>query len=86
VISDSEPHVDQLGHLAAEAHQAKYPYGATYYIAEQTEHTLFDVSTGPIDWNDPAWTERYNRGAMQSLVDWLDDHKIDSESCPRAAR
>jgi alpha/beta superfamily hydrolase len=81
VISDSEPRIEQLGRLAVEAHQDKYPFGATYYVAEQTEHTLFDIRTGPIDWTDPGWTERYHRGAMQSLVGWLDEHTIDSENC-----
>lgn len=82
IISDSEPNVDQLGRAAAEAHRRTYPFGASYYVAEQTEHTLFDISTGPIDWNDPAWVQRYHRGAMESLINWLNDHVVTSESCP----
>ncbi len=36
-----------------------------------SEHTLFDISDEPIDWSDPVWVQRYHRGAMQSLIDWL---------------
>jgi pimeloyl-ACP methyl ester carboxylesterase len=82
IISDSEPNVDQLGRAAAEAHRYRYPFGASYYVAEQTEHTLFDIRDGPIDWNDPEWTRRYHRGAMGSLIDWLNGHLVVPESCP----
>jgi pimeloyl-ACP methyl ester carboxylesterase len=82
IISDSEPNVDQLGRAAAEAHRRRYPFGASYYVAEQTEHTLFDISTGPIDWNDPGWVQRYHRGAMESLIDWLNDHVVTPDNCP----
>jgi pimeloyl-ACP methyl ester carboxylesterase len=83
VISDSEPRVEQLGRLAVEAHQDKYPFGASYYVAEQTEHTLFEIRTGPIDWNDPEWTQRYHRGAIKSLINWLDSHR---RGGPRSSR
>jgi hypothetical protein len=82
IISDSEPDVHQLGRVAAKAHRNKVPFGASYYIAEHTEHTLFDTRSGPIDWNDPEWPQRYHRGAMQSLIDWLDDRSVVPESCP----
>lgn len=82
IISDSEPNVDQLGRVAAGAHRHRYPFGASTYVAEQTEHTLFDIRDGPIDWNDPKWTQRYHRGAMQSLIDWLNNHLVVPESCP----
>ena len=82
IISDSEPKVDHLGRAAAEAHRDKYSFGASTYVAEHTEHTLLDIRAGPIDWNDPEWTQRYHRGAMESLIDWLDDHLVVPESCP----
>jgi pimeloyl-ACP methyl ester carboxylesterase len=82
IISDSEPEVDQFGRAAAKAHRDTYSFGASYYVAEHTEHTLFDVRAGPIDWNDPEWPRRYHRGAMQSLIEWLNDHCVVPESCP----
>jgi pimeloyl-ACP methyl ester carboxylesterase len=82
IISDSEPDVDQLGRAAAEAHRDEYSLGVSYYIAEHTEHTLFDTRSGPIDWNDPQWPQRYHRGAMQSLIDWLSDQACVPEVCP----
>ena len=71
IVSDSEPALDAVGPQAAAAHTEQWPFGATVYVAEQSEHTLFDITDGPIDWSDPGWVERYHRGAMQSLVDWL---------------
>jgi pimeloyl-ACP methyl ester carboxylesterase len=82
IISDSESNVDQLGRAAVEAHRDKYSLGASYYIAEHTEHTLFDIRSGPIDWSDPQWPQRYHRGAMQSLIDWLSDQAVVREICP----
>jgi hypothetical protein len=81
IVSYSEPHLETLGLAAAEAHQSKYSYGASYYIAEHTEHTLFDISAGPIDWNDPSWPNRYHRGAMRSMIDWLGDHQLAHDCC-----
>jgi hypothetical protein len=75
IVSDSEANIEEVGSAAAEAHRSQYPFGASYYVAEDTEHTLFDISTGPIDWSDPEWVQRYHRGAMQSMIDWLDDHR-----------
>jgi len=77
IVSDSEANLDEIGPAAAEAHREAFPYGASYYVAEHTEHNLFDISAGPIDWNDTDWVQRYHRGAMQSLIDWLNAHQID---------
>jgi pimeloyl-ACP methyl ester carboxylesterase len=77
IISDSETNIDAIGPDAAEAHNDRYSFGASYYVAEHTEHNLFDISTGPIDWNDPEWVQRYHRGAMESLIDWLDHHRAE---------
>jgi pimeloyl-ACP methyl ester carboxylesterase len=76
IVSDSEPDLTAIGRAAAEAHQAEFGLGASYYVADHTEHTLFDTRAGPIDWSDPAWVRRYHRGAMQSLEDWLDNHSV----------
>jgi alpha/beta superfamily hydrolase len=84
IVSDSEPNVAAVSQAAAKAHQGRYPFGASYYIAEHTEHTLFDIRSGPIDWADPGWTRRYHRGAMQSLIDWLDSQRGSSEDCAQA--
>ncbi|MGQ9926360.1 MAG: alpha/beta hydrolase [Chloroflexaceae bacterium] len=77
IVADSEPELDRIGPEAVTAHQAALPYGAELYIAEGAEHTLFDITDGPIDWTDPAWVTRYHRGAMAYLVGWLrDDHML----------
>jgi hypothetical protein len=81
IVSDSEPELEAIGREAAEAHQRKYSFGASYYVAENTEHNLFDTSSGPIDWSDPEWVRRYHRGAMQSLIDWLDEHRVAPGDC-----
>ena len=71
IVSDSESNLDAISVQAAAAHQQQWPYGATYYIADHSEHTLFDISDAPIDWSDPAWVQRYHRGAMQSMINWM---------------
>ncbi len=71
IVSDSESNLDAISAQAAAAHQQQWPYGATYYIADHSEHTLFDISDEPIDWSDPVWVQRYHRGAMQSMIDWM---------------
>jgi alpha/beta superfamily hydrolase len=81
IVADSEPEVEALGPRAAEAHRSQYPMGASYYVADHAEHTLFDVQAGPIDWSDPEWTHRYHRGAMESLIDWLDGHRTPPGTC-----
>jgi pimeloyl-ACP methyl ester carboxylesterase len=71
IVSDSEPNLDAITVQAVEAHRSQTGYESSYYIAEHSEHTLFDITEGPIDWSDPAWVKRYHRGAMQSMVAWL---------------
>ncbi len=77
IVSDSETNLEEIGQTAAEAHEAAHPFGASYYVADNTEHNLFDTSSGSIDWNDPDWVQRYHRGAIRSLIDWLDSHRVD---------
>jgi alpha-beta hydrolase superfamily lysophospholipase len=74
IVSDSEPNLAAIGPGAVQAHQAAYDYGASVYVALQTEHTLFDISAGPIDWSDPSWPEKFHSGAWQSLLSWLEVH------------
>jgi len=71
IVADSEPNLEAIATQAVQAHRTRWPYGASSYIAAHAEHTLFDIKDGPIDWSDPAWVTRYHRGAMQSLIDWL---------------
>lgn len=82
VVSDGEPNMDVVSRDAAQAHRAAFSLGATYYVAAGSEHTLFDVSSGPMDWRDPAWVTRYHRGAMDSLVDWLNEQRTSEVACP----
>lgn len=85
IVSDSEPELQAIGQEAAEAHSVAQPsFGAQLYIAEGSEHSLFDIRSGPIDWRDPIWVERYHRGAMNSLLDWLDAQRIAPIACLRA--
>jgi pimeloyl-ACP methyl ester carboxylesterase len=72
IVADSEPDLNAIGPEAAAAHNARFPASATLYVADGAEHTLFDIRDGPIDWTDPAWVDRYHRGAMQALVQQLD--------------
>lgn len=74
VVAASEPDLQTIGSAAAEAHAAAVTGGTDLYIAEGAEHSLFDVRAGPIDWSDPAWVERYHRGAMARLRQWLAAH------------
>jgi len=71
IVADSEDNLAAVSVEAIAAHQRAWRYGATGYIAEQSEHTLFDIAAGPIDWSNPDWVNRYHRGAMQSMIDWL---------------
>ncbi len=72
IVADSVPDLQRIGRDAVVAHNARWPYGASLYIAEGAEHTLFDIRDGPIDWSNPNWVQRYHRGAMASLLEWLD--------------
>lgn len=84
IISASEAEVEALGREAALAHRARYPdLQASYYVAAHSEHTLFDTQAGPLDWSDPTWVKRYHRGAMQSLIDWLNTRRHPSHDCSR---
>jgi alpha-beta hydrolase superfamily lysophospholipase len=71
IVADSEPALAQIGPQAVAAHNAALPFSAELYIAAGAEHSLFDITDGPIDWEDPRWAERYHRGAMRALLDWL---------------
>jgi pimeloyl-ACP methyl ester carboxylesterase len=71
VVSDSEPDLQALGEAAVQAHRAKYPFGASVFVAPHTEHTLFDTSRGPIDWSSPDWPDRFSAPARESLLRWL---------------
>lgn len=72
IVADSEPDLQRIGPDAVAAHNVRWPYSASLYIAEDAEHTLFDIRDGPIDWSNSNWVQRYHRGAMASLVEWLD--------------
>lgn len=71
IVADSEPELAAITTQAVQAHRARWLYGASSYVADHAEHTLFDIKDGPIDWSNPAWVTRYHRGAMHSLIDWL---------------
>jgi len=72
IVADSEPELNAIGPEAVAAHNARHTAGSTLYIANGAEHTLFDIRNGPINWTDPAWVDRYHRGAMRALVQQLD--------------
>jgi len=68
VVSDSEPALTAICADAVAAHRARYPaYAATCEVIPQSEHTLFDVSMGPIDWTDPNWTRRFHPAAWRAI-------------------
>lgn len=71
IVSDSEPELAAIGEGAARAYQTAYDYDVSFYIASQTEHSLFDISSGPIDWADPTWPDRFHNGTWVSLINWL---------------
>jgi pimeloyl-ACP methyl ester carboxylesterase len=75
MVADSEPALQSIGPEAAAAHAAAHSGRTELYIARHAEHNLFDISAGPIDWDDPQWAERYHRGAMAALLDWLDQQR-----------
>ena len=72
IVSDSEPDLVKAGQEAVQAHTLKYGFNSDFYEALQTEHTLFDVSQGPIDWSDPAWPERFDEDTWIEIQSWLD--------------
>lgn len=73
IISSSESRIKAIGEEAVIAHRVAYPkYNASFQVIPNTEHTLFDISSGQIDWSDPNWTLRFHPEAWQSLKNWLD--------------
>ncbi len=75
IVSDSEPDLAEITEAAAEAHRQMYGEDVSYFIAPHTEHTLFDVSGGPMDWSDPRWPLRFSEEAAESLLTWLKAHR-----------
>jgi len=55
---------DKYAEAACAAHNAAYSYGATYYVAENSDRTLSDLS-------DPA--QGLHRGARDMLQEWLSE-------------
>ncbi|MFV9505148.1 MAG: alpha/beta hydrolase [Oscillochloridaceae bacterium umkhey_bin13] len=84
IIAANETDRDRIGPQALAAHQAHQSAGASLYLAEGAEHSLFDVRDGPIDWMDPAWVTRYHRGAMDSLRAWLRERVATAGACGAA--
>ncbi len=72
IVSDSEADLGALGAQAVRAHRAAYDYGASFFVAPNTEHTLFDIAAGPVDWSAPDWPTKFSAAARDSLVEWLD--------------
>jgi alpha/beta superfamily hydrolase len=72
IVADSEPNVRAITEDAVRAHTAAYSFGASYHIADKAEHTLYDISAGPMDWSDPNWPDRFHAGAWESLRMWLE--------------
>lgn len=81
IVADSEANLEAIGPAAVAAHNARYGLDAALYVAEGAEHTLFDVRDGPMDWSDPAWVERYHRGAMAALLAQLDNWRAAPGVC-----
>jgi hypothetical protein len=75
ILADSEPNLAAVGPEAVDRYRAEFGDSVddevTLYIAEGAEHTLFDVTAGPIDWQDPAWRTRFHAGAAATLDAWL---------------
>lgn len=76
IVSDSEADVGALSAGAVRAHRLAYDYGASYFVAPNTEHTLFDISAGPLDWSAPDWPEKFSAPARDSLLSWLDRQRL----------
>lgn len=74
IVSDSEDNLVAIGADAVNAHKSTYDFGASLYVAPHTEHTLFDISDGPLDWSSPDWPEKFHEGTWQSLLAWLNEH------------
>lgn len=74
IISDQERNIEQIGVEAVNAHRRVYQSGASFFIVRNAEHTLFDVSEGPINWNDPGWPYRFSQSAKESILGWLEEN------------
>jgi uncharacterized protein len=73
IVSDSEPHLVSASQAAFQAHISTYGFKSDFYVALQTEHTLFDISQGPIDWNDPGWPGLFDKDTWNRMRFWLDE-------------
>jgi alpha/beta superfamily hydrolase len=75
IQSDSEPDQIAVSEAAVIAHNMHYPFGASLVVAKNTEHTLFDVSEGMIDWQDPSWPEKFSQQAWEGMRAWLEERR-----------
>ncbi|HMP41757.1 MAG TPA: alpha/beta hydrolase [Roseiflexaceae bacterium] len=75
IVSDSEPDLETIGAAALAAQRQHQPFDTELFIAAGSEHSLFDISDGPIDWSDPQWVQRYHRAAMAHLIRFLDKQR-----------
>lgn len=74
LVSDSEPELRAITEEAVEAHRKEFGGDASFRIVPYTEHTLFDISQGPIDWDDANWPLRFSKIAADDLLTWLLAH------------
>jgi alpha/beta superfamily hydrolase len=79
ILSDSEADLERIGPAAVDQYSGEIGGEIELYIAEGTEHTLFDISRGPIDWDDPAWRTRFHAGTANELVNWLKDYAVSTD-------
>lgn len=75
LVSAQEVNLNAITEEAVLAYQRERGEGAAYAIVPNTEHTLFDVSQGPMDWSDPRWPLRFSTEAAQHLLQWLKAHR-----------
>ena len=77
IVSDSEPNLMEISEEAVNALQAKNNLPASFEVIPNTEHTLFDISEGPIDWDDPSWPQKFHPLAWASILRWLESQTTD---------
>lgn len=75
LVSDCEPNLRAITEEAVAAYRQEVGEGAEYFVAPHTEHTLFDVSEGAMEWSDPRWPLRFSAEAAQNLLQWLEAHR-----------
>ncbi len=75
IVSDQETNLNAITSEAVEAYRSQNGKEANYYIVSHTEHTLFDISRGPIDWKNPNWPLRFSNDVAAQLIDWLESHR-----------